>query len=50
MSSRLTWCADERAEPDWIVVGMTIRMVMSDAEDRSLVRGRFLAIVKAMVG
>jgi hypothetical protein len=38
VSSRLTWCADERAEPDWIAVGMTIRMVMSDAEDRSLVR------------
>jgi len=22
--SRLTWCADERAVPDWVVFGMTI--------------------------
>jgi hypothetical protein len=33
VSSRLTCCADERAVPDWIVFGMTIRMVMSGSNE-----------------
>jgi hypothetical protein len=33
VSSRLTCCADERAVPDWIVVGMTIRMVMNGSNE-----------------